>query len=724
MYGPFTQEQAKPGTARPAASRLLSDLSASRSSDAQREWPAIDRQAFKNAPAVNAPDVTPLEQQFELAGQTGVKLSVNQDGWYRVTRAELEAAGLAPNFDSTRLQLYLNGVEHAIKVGADGTMEFYGRRPDALVSDKNVYWLIEGTTPGQRIQTQAVLPGGGQIATSFPMTVERRDKMIYYSSLQNGDASNLFGPIITTTPVSQVLELRHLDGAASGPAQLEVALQGVSIMDHLVAVKVNGQDVGVMSFTGRDYSVWQVPVPMNTLVDGNNTVTLTRMNGPADTSLVDYVRITYARTYHAEGNRLTATVGAGHSVKLGGFTTGDIRVLDVTGEPRELLVSSEPDGGGFAVTFEAAQAAQLVAFTDSSPMQIPFAMIANEPSALNGIRSGSTMVIITHRDFRQAVEPLATFRRSQGLSVSVFDVEDIYDEFSYSVHGPQAIKDFLDWTRQYWAEVPKYVLLVGDSSWDPGNELNLSQSEFVPTKLIDTVFMEAASDDWIADFNDDGVAEMGVGRLPVKTAEETATAVQKIIVYDQLRFDPRRGAVLVSDNGFEDMSEEVRTLITERMPVQMINRSSANDAVIRQQILDGINAGPRIVNYYGHGSVQVWTGAGLLQASDGPNLNNGGKLAVFTLMNCLNGYSHDAYIDSLGEALFKAENGGAVAVWASSGYTTAVPQGLMNNELYQQLFTNPSIRLGDAIRSAKAATFDPDVQRTWVLLGDPSMRVK
>ena len=43
-------------------------------------------------------------------------------------------------------------------------------------------------------------------------------------------------------------------------------------------------------------------------------------------------------------------------------------------------------------------------------------------------------------------------------------------------------------------------------------------SDFVPTRLIDTLLMETASDEWLADFDGDGLAEMALGRLPVRTA--------------------------------------------------------------------------------------------------------------------------------------------------------------------------------------------------------------
>ena len=93
-------------------------------------------------------------------------------------------------------------------------------------------------------------------------------------------------------------------------------------------------------------------------------------------------------------------------------------------------------------------------------------------------------------------------------------------------------------------------------------------------------------------------------------------------------------------------------------------------------------------------------------------------------MTCLNGYFHDAYIDSLGEATLKAPNGGAMAVWASTGLTEPTPQFSMSSEFYRQLFGSQIVRLGQVTTRAKGATADSDVRRTWVLLGDPTMRLR
>jgi hypothetical protein len=140
-------------------------------------------------------------------------------------------------------------------------------------------------------------------------------------------------------------------------------------------------------------------------------------------------------------------------------------------------------------------------------------------------------------------------------------------------------------------------------------------------------------------------------------------------------------------------------------------------------ILSGINAGQLLVNYNGHGSVQIW-GSGLFDDSEAALLTNGNKLPVFFLMNCLNGFFHDVYTRSLATTLMLAPNGGGVAVWASSGLTEPEPQFQMNQALVRTLFAQPAISLGDAVLFAKSGIADADVRKTYILFGDPLMRLK
>jgi len=85
-------------------------------------------------------------------------------------------------------------------------------------------------------------------------------------------------------------------------------------------------------------------------------------------------------------------------------------------------------------------------------------------------------------------------------------------------------------------------------------------------------------------------------------------------------------------------------------------------------------------------------------------------------------YFDDTFTESLAESLMKAPAGGAVGVWASSGLTEAAGQRVMNLEIFSQLFSYDQT-IGEAITKAKASVTDRDVRRTWILFGDPTMRL-
>jgi hypothetical protein len=333
-------------------------------------------------------------------------------------------------------------------------------------------------------------------------------------------------------------------------------------------------------------------------------------------------------------------------------------------------------------------------------------------------------VIITSKDFAQSVQPLANLRQSQGYQVSVVDVDNIYDEFSYSVHSPYAIRDFLNWTYTHWQRQPQFVLLAGSGTLDPRNYTGVGFMDFVPTKLIDTASMETASDDWFVDFNNDGKPQMSIGRLPVRTAAEATLVINKIIAYEQS--DKADAMVLVSDISdnadFKGANSQIRALVPSNLSVVNITRGQTNSDA-RTDLLNQLSQGGRIINYAGHGTVNLWRG-GLLTTSDMASLTNHKTTPLMVTMTCLNGYFQDPKLASLGEALLKVDQGGAVSVWASSGMTDAGNQTAMNKEFFRQLFTNPNLTIGEAIKAAKNGTTDNDIRQTWILFGDPTIKIK
>jgi hypothetical protein len=163
------------------------------------------------------------------------------------------------------------------------------------------------------------------------------------------------------------------------------------------------------------------------------------------------------------------------------------------------------------------------------------------------------------------------------------------------------------------------------------------------------------------------------------------------------------------------------------MTVQRVDRRlQPSDAVASANIIANMNSGQALVNYSGHGNVDTWTDASIFTTDNAEVLNNGVKLPLVVVMDCLNGYFQEPSptFSGLAEAFLQAPNGGAVASFASSGLTIPDGQHVMNLQLYTLLYGSQPIALGDAIKISKAATSDIDVRRTWIFFGDPSMRIR
>jgi hypothetical protein len=288
----------------------------------------------------------------------------------------------------------------------------------------------------------------------------------------------------------------------------------------------------------------------------------------------------------------------------------------------------------------------------------------------------------------------------------------------------------LSYATAQWSPAPRYLLFLGHGSLDPKNYLGLGDSDFVPTRLIDTERMETASDDWFVDRDADGLPELAVGRLPVRTTDEADRVVAKILRYEAS--GGGSGVLLVSgaNDGFdfEAANDQLRELLPADLEVEEINRDQMDADTATSQLLASLNRGPALVNYVGHGSVDLWAGS-LLTADDAQALSNGERLSVYISMTCLNGYFHDPALESLAQALLSAKGGGAVAVWAPSGVTEAGGQAIMNQELFRLLLTasepnDAPLTLGEAAMRAKGAIGVEDIRRTWILLGDPTMTLR
>jgi hypothetical protein len=592
--------------------------------------------------------------------------------------------------------------------------------------------------PGNHSRRHNHVVAANSVTPAFTYTTEYSNRSIYYTAALNGDKENFFGPVVFGNGPNIILTTRNIERTSTAPVQLTVSLQGQTLGTHQVNVLINGTPAGLISFSDQSSKVQTLSFPGEWLIDGDNVIKLAPNSPTTDVSFVDYIRVSYAHSFRAENDSLQFTVKATQSARVDGFTSADIRVVDVTDPTSVQIVRPIIDGSGnsFAATVPAGERGKARRFVALPAARIsqPAWLTLNQTSTLNSNTNAAGLLIISHKNFIPALAPLVAQRQAQGYNVKTVDVEDVYDEFSFGEHTPQAIRDFMSLAKNTWARAPSYLLLVGDASLDPRNHLGNGDFDLVPTKLIDTgtagtaSALETASDDWLTDFNGNGIADIATGRLPVRTAAEANLVISKIVNYSPANTGNK--ALLVADTqgsyyfNFEAANDQVATTLPAGMTVQKVyRRLQPSDADARTNIIANLNSGQTLTVYSGHGNVNIWGGS-IFTASDAAALTNGNRLSFVVVMDCLNGYFADPLLKSLAESFLSASSGGAVASFASSGLTIPDGQHAMGLEMFHLLYGGGSITIGDASRQAKLATNDMDVRRTWILFGDPTLKVR
>jgi uncharacterized repeat protein (TIGR01451 family) len=707
--------------------------------------PAAAPQRVLQAPRPPAPKITLGQYRETLDLVPALKIGVQSEGWYHISRQQMIAAGFNPGWEPQFLQLYAEGIEQPLLVkmqygsalGPLEGIEFYGTGIDTPFSDTRVYWLIRGTRPGKHMAQIPAASSGTSSAQSFLATVVHEDRTTYFATLLNGeDQDNFFGDAVTSEPVDETLTVTHRDANSSLPTSVDITLQGATDQQlHRVSVAFNGAPIGEMDFSNQANVTNTFAINSTLLEDGVNAVTLTALEGDNDVSVVQSVYLHYPHLYAADGDWLKAGAPSGASLEVSGFSSGQIFVADIT-DPQAITVlngSVSAEQGSYAINVavpSAGAAERTLLFFSEQQISAPASLAYHPPDTMQQRQQRAGLVIISHPDFVASLAPLVALHESQGYAVTTVTTDQLYDAFNYGERTPYALRDYLQQLAAQPTHKPEAVLLVGDASLDPRNYLGFGNFDFVPTRMIETQAFKTASDDWFSDFAQTGFATIPTGRLPVRTVAEAALVVRKIVTYESgSSAGPwNKQALLIADQNvdvnFTNEADFAATNIPASLVTKKIYADGLDVSTARQQILDALNNGALLVNYTGHGAEEQWSFSDLFDDGTALALTNGDRLPFFVLMDCLNGFFQDVYTQSLAESLLLAPSGGAVAVWASSGFTNAPGQATMDQALLGLLKGNPTLALGPGALQAKSGVTDADVRRTWILFGDPLMQLQ
>ena len=732
------------------------------------------------------------------------RINVKSDGIIKLTKEYLDSIPVnLSGADPRNFHLYSRGVEIPIIVEGeeDGSFDindaivFYGQKmavKDRNVwnggdfTDTNVYFLYGDTNPGLRMQSPDVSPSN----PAFSLTTT------YYSIL-NFEQNNYMSWADHFRPNGELWfwspALYYLPGAGEKNRTISITIPhpvlnsdsftisileaGFNNVNHILDAKINSSSYQSLNFNGKTIASLNYTFLQNQLnSSGDNTLTLRIPSSQTvtDNQILDLISIQYLRTTDCDNNSLLIEDSGGNlKYKATGFSSNpyifDLSEYDSSTKlylPKHLINASFNSG---EVTFDYADIGKSRKCSLSSSPLLPDSIELVNSRNLTDQDLSCDFLVITHPDFHPSGsdsvwQNYLSIRDSQFSSGANFvDIQEIYDNFSYGIFDPTAIKSFLTYAKNSWAKFPSYLLLVGDSSYDYKNYMNDSTfKNWVPTMIIeniqDTTYQGwLASDSFFCDVNLDGYPDLSAGRIPVRNYSEFSDVLSKIIAYEDATLTPQwyKQMFFVADTHDEAWEEEFENynnyLISNyaQSPYSYLrvfyhdppyNGTDSNLCAsdIRGNWDDGV-----LVHFAGHSAPKYWGfNDGILsltanRCSPPETCYDIGLLPTITppysplpfVVNstCYNhGFSYQGS-DCLFEAFLKPSDKGIIG---STGYTTISyidEDEQFTTPFFNSLFgTSKKRTIGDVVETARFALPSTNSRPilSLVLLGDPTLKIR
>jgi hypothetical protein len=690
------------------------------------------------------------------------KIPVARDGWYKLTRAQLVAAGLPPDeLIGSQIRMYCRTQEVAISVTTSNLLStqdavyFYGIKHDGGYSRTNVYWLGLGGE-GRRITSISGTPlSGDTLVTSACYSVVYDAKNLHrpYHQPLNTEIDHWFAALVNTT-VQTVVNFNTPFRVPGEVANLSIRMFGLTQQvnitpDHRTRIQVNHYPVlaqptfddTVLLATNYYFSGANLNAGMNT-----NYITQNALSTSNDLAYLISLRLDHVSRINSLGTNAHEFCGKPGSntyrvLNIG--STNNHTVLDITDPYAPIQIV-----GNFYYE-------QMLNTTNLWLIQ--FRHVTNRISRLtvvqsNGVLNAATptevhfrnlgdtarnadYLMITPNEFRQQAYRLAKQRYTNGLAVAVAPLPDVYNEFGYGVVDADAIKQFIGYAYHHWtAPRPRFALLLGEGTYDPMGNLGPAPAINLPVKFGPTAFVVAAMDTWygLVDGTTNGtydsLADVVIGRISISSNSPLSNVVNKVVAHDRGNFSTN--ALLVTDNdgviNFKASSDAniFSYLFSNSFySIQQINMPGPGAS--QTQVVASINNGKRLITYVGHGALNLWSAANLLNVTNMAGFSNV-TYPLVAIFSCQNGSFVERETNSLSEAFIEVPRG-AASVFSPTALSAQLFADYMAAGFSRSVAITKRRHLGDVARDAylNLWAFNKDAAElhTYQILGDPGLIV-
>ena len=371
-------------------------------------------------------------------------------------------------------------------------------------------------------------------------------------------------------------------------------------------------------------------------------------------------------------------------------------------------------------------------------------------------------LIICRSDMLYEAERLAQINRdNNNLNVKVVTLEKIYNEFSSGNQDIAAIRNFVKYTYNNSNDPNnrlKYLCLFGDASYDYKDRISQNTNVVPSWHSINSYSLSSAyvSDDFFGMMDyEEGMMDnsdkldIAVGRILADTPQRATDLVDKIESYYNSNSygDWRNKLIVISDDVDEPWesiiqgtSNSLADLITDNKPffnvkkilsdayVQESSAGGERYPEVNNAIIDGIELGALVVNYFGHGGEDGIARERIFDKIDATELSNENRLNCFVSVTCEFTKFDNPGRNTAGEFLYWNKNGGAIALITTTRQIFVSVGVNFNLTLEDYLFSLNSdtyYTMAEALRLTKndPSISGTDQRRLVFFIGDPAMKL-
>lgn len=748
-----------------------------------------------------------------LASGKWVKIQITESGMHQITRSALAGWGFS---DITKVKLFGYGGAMISEKMGDGYVDDLPQVPVYRTADKLIFYAQgpvswkdgNGTLNAEQTQNPyatcgyyfltdrddieaASLPATGEAASDGRLITTFPDRVCHESELTAPATTGrtLLGEDFRYTS-SRNFTFALTDVVEGSQSKVKVRFMSAQQGSSATLTVTRATDrICSLTFpvTSGNYAIGSTQSATGTMA---NTAENTVLNlnyatsGTTEFANLDYITVNYLRHLRLNGGETefrSFTANCRDSVfALAGASDG-IQIWDITTaySPKQVAFATDASTAYFRQTETGKR--EYVAFNPSAAFPAPTSAGTVANQNLHALET-PTMLIITPAAFRTEAERLAQLHRdNDGFRVEVVTDAAIYNEFSSGTPDAMAYRKISKmWFDRSASEADysvgkyRYLLLFGRCVFDNRRITTAAKSLGYPTLLTwesydcDSESSSLNTDDVFGFLEDNSDINgsrrcnlnIGIGRIPVKSAGEAAEAVDKIYEYaNKADMGNWKTRIMViaddADSGahMRDSDREIDNLnaygadsyLIDRVYIDAYKTASSGSGhsypEAREKMLTNFRNGVIYASYLGHANTVSWTHNELLRWNDIENEFYYNHYPLLYTGTC-EFTRWDSPEVSGGEVLYLNPRGGMIALITSSRVTGISANGdlaaTLGRHVFKPLDNGEMPRIGDILKNAKndpyynsgssssGSTYERNTEHSlrYALIGDPALRLK